>query len=219
MKASTESKVGHIRRTIARRLTESKQTIPHFYIQTRVDMGRVMADREGSDRRASITSYVVAAVASVLAASPEFNVGWRDDEVVPFDGVGVGVAVATEAGLLVVSKPDADSAGLGEIDEWLKQATGRARELRLTPSDLSPKTLVVSNLGTFPIDSFYAIIDPPDPMILAVGSTRDEYVVVDGKPQVQGVATFSISADHRVIDGADAARFLTAIKTELEAAA
>lgn len=219
MTANTDSKAARIRRTVARRLTESKQTVPHFYVQTRVDMGHVMDERERSEERASVTAYIVTAVAQVLAASPEFNVGWRDGEVVRFDGVGVGVAVATHAGLIVVSKPDADVADLSGIDAWLSEAAGRARELRLIPSDLSPKTLVVSNLGMFPVDSFYAIIDPPDPMILAVGATRDEFVVVDGEPEIRPLATFSISADHRVIDGADAARFLTAIKTELEAVA
>lgn len=219
MTTNTDSRVARIRRSIARRLTESKQTIPHFYIQTRVDMRRVLAERQQSETPASVTAFILHAVGRVLAESPEFNVGWREDAVTNLDGVGIGVAGATDAGLLVVTKPDAENADLAEIDAWLREAASRARSLKLTPADMSPKTLVVSNLGTFAVDSFYAIIDPPDPVILAVGATRDEYVVVDGQPEIRPVATFSISADHRVIDGADAARFLTAIKSELEAVA
>lgn len=219
MTTGTESRLGRIRQTIARRLTESKKTIPHFYIQTRVDMSQVVKARQLPHAKATITSHVIHAIGRVLAESPEFNIAWREGEVVPLKDVGVGVAIDTDAGLLVVTRPQADTPELAEIDTWLRSAAARARTLKLTPADLSPKTLVVSNMGSLPIDSFYAIIDPPDPMILAVGAISDQYMVVDGEPQVRPVSTFSLSADHRVLDGVDAARFLTAIKTELEAAA
>jgi len=215
-------RVARIRSTTADRTSRSKREAPHFYLNVDADMSAVrrlresLADGPEWTNPPSYTAIIVYAVARLLGEHPHLNVTVGDNGPVDLTDVGVGVAVDTPAGLLVPVLPAAHTRGLKEVDEWLRAATERARRLRLKPEDLSPKSLVVSNLGPLGIDSFHAIIDPSDPMILAVGRTIDRVVVDGGRPTVAPMATFALSIDHRVLDGADGARFLAAFRERIE---
>jgi len=202
--------------TMAVRMAESKQTVPHFYLTVDVDMSRVLAVRDESKASGrgvvpSVTSFVVFAAAHAAREHPHLIF---DDGVVIASGIGV--AVATDAGLVVPTLETGDSPDLLAIHERLSGAAERARRLKLQPSDLVPKRLTVSNLGMFGIDSFYGIIDPPDTMLITVGATRDRVVARNKEISVRPVATFGLSADHRKMDGASAAPFLTNLRRVLE---
>ena len=202
--------------TMAARMAESKRTVPHFYLTVDVDMSRVLALREqlkssGHSVVPSLTSFVVFAAAHAVREHPHLIS--EDGNV---SATGIGVAVATDAGLVVPAVETGDSPDLWIVDERLSGAAQRARDLKLRPSDLVPKRLTVSNLGMFGIDSFYGIIDPPDTMLIGVGATRDRVVARNKEIGVRPVATFGLSADHRKMDGAAAAPFLTSLRRVLE---
>ena len=208
------------RAAAARRVQSSKQNVPHFYLQAEIDMSAVerLRDRsraEGVDAP-SVTSAVVRACALVIASDPSVNVSYRDGGVERRDTVAIGVAVATDAGLLVPVIGAADTLSLQETSARLLAATERARAGRLRPEDAAPKSMVVSNLGMYGVDAFFAIIDEPDPLILSVGRATRRFVVVDDAAEIRPVATFGLSIDHRVLDGADGARFLGALRELLE---
>jgi pyruvate dehydrogenase E2 component (dihydrolipoamide acetyltransferase) len=209
------------RSAIARRVQASKQNVPHFYLQVDVDMSA--AERLRADARArtgqapSITALIVKACALVLAADPSLNVRWDGEAATGRAELGIGVAVDTGRGLQIVTVGDAASLSPDETAARLRAVAERARRGRLRPEDAGAKSMVVSNLGMYGVDAFFAIIDEPDPMILSVGRIA-ERVVVDGKPEVRPVATLGLSIDHRALDGADGARFLDALRTLLESA-
>ena len=215
-------RIARIRSTTARRTSQSKQEAPHFYLSADTNMAAVRRLRESLaedpawPRPPSYTAIIVYSVARLLSENPSLNVTFGDEGPVPLPDVGIGVAVDTPAGLLVPVLPAAHTRSLREVTDWLGEAADRARRLRIKPEDLSSKSLVVSNLGPLGVDSCHAIIDPSDPMILAVGRTIDRVVVEDGRPAVAPVATFTLSIDHRVLDGADGARFLTAFRERIE---
>lgn len=222
--AAGEELVPHspMRRAIARRLTESKQTVPHFYLvaETRVDALlalRAQANADPARRKLSVNDFVLKAVAAAFRAVPEANVAWSDDGMRRFDGVDVAVAVATEGGgLLTPVVRGVDRLSVTEVSAAVADLAGRAREGRLRQDELEGGSTTVSNLGMFGTREFSAIINPPQATILAVGAAIDSPVVVDGRLEVAKVMRCTLSADHRAIDGALAARWLAAFTEAIE---
>jgi len=225
-----------MRRTIAERMTASYQTTPHITFTVRVDMSafeearaRLNAQAEATGRpRVSATALIVKAVAWALQHHPWLNStlrrrsgqALRDEEIHLLPEINVGVAVALEEGLIVPVVRQADRKSVAEIAAEVNDLATRAREGRLTPADVTGGTFTVSNLGPFGIEQFTAIINPPQAAILAVGATRPEPVVDEaGQVIVCPVMRMTLSADHRIVDGAAAARFLTDLRKALEAPA
>jgi pyruvate dehydrogenase E2 component (dihydrolipoamide acetyltransferase) len=217
-----------LRRTIATRMVASKQTIPHFYLLVDVDMSQVQrlrgycSETLGWERSPSYTDVIVRACALALAAMPQSNVIFAEQGVIQRKTVDIGVAVTVDnthpsgTGLIVPVLPQADRLGLRATSRQLRALAERARRGRLRESDLGPKSMVVSNLGMYGVDAFVAIIDPPDPMILAVGRVADRVVPVAGQPAIRPMCTLALSADHRVLDGTQGAQFLARVKIALE---
>lgn len=222
--AAGEELVPHspMRRAIARRLTESKQTVPHFYLvaECRVDAllaMRAQANADPSRARLSVNDFVLKAVAAAFRAVPEANVAWTEEGMRRFDGVDVAVAVATDdGGLLTPVVRGVDRLSVTEVSAAVGDLAARARAGRLRQDELEGGTTTVSNLGMFGTREFSAIINPPQATILAVGAAVDEPVVVDGALTVAKVMRCTLSADHRAIDGALAARWLAAFTEAVE---
>jgi len=215
-----------MRRTIAERMTTSYRTTPHITFTVRVDMSRFEEARARLNARAeaagevhvSATALIVKAVAWALRQHPWLNSTLHDEEIHLLPEVNVGVAVALEEGLIVPVVHQADRKSVAEIAAEMNDLVTRAREGRLTPADVAGGTFTVSNLGPFGIEQFTAIINPPQAAILAVGATQLEPVVdEEGQVVVRPVMRMTLSADHRVVDGARAARFLTDLREALEA--
>ncbi|MGE5542708.1 MAG: dihydrolipoamide acetyltransferase family protein [Bacillota bacterium] len=216
-----------IGRTSAERTSRSFRTAPHFYISMDVDATALLAFREraleevprgeaGQAVRPSINDVLVKAVATALAEHRYANASAADDGVIVHQEINIGVAVATDQGLVVPVVHDADKKTLFEIARETRELAGRAREGRLEPQDVSGGTFTVSNLGMFGVDELCAIINPPQAAILGVGAVR-ELPVVRGGAVVPGmVMRLTLSADHRVLDGASAARFLGGVKETIE---
>lgn len=211
-----------LRSAIARRMTESKTSVPHFYVTSEVDMGPVMELRKqlndilGETVKLSVNDFIVKASALALREFPGINASFNGDSIVRHGHIHVGNAVSVEAGLLTVVVKDADVKSLAQISTEVKAMAGRAREGKVKPEDVDGATFTISNLGMYDVDSFIAIINPPDAVILAVGSAKQTPVVVDGTLTVGWRMKLSLSADHRVTDGAEAAQFLQALKKKLE---
>lgn len=215
------SSLTKLRQTIAARTIQSKQTIPHFYLMADVHMSAVNHLREycrsrWEQRPPTYTDMLVRACALALRDHPHMNQHFTDAGLVAHDSVSIGVAVHTDAGLVAPVIPNADSLSLRGLSAAMRDMTDRARAGRLKPSDMGSKSMVVSNLGMYRVDAFVAIIDMPDPMILAVGRVTDRAVVVSGQVGVQPVCTLTLSADHRALDGVPAAQFLEAVVAHLE---
>jgi pyruvate dehydrogenase E2 component (dihydrolipoamide acetyltransferase) len=210
-----------IRKTIARRLSESIGPIPTFYLTAEFDLGRVAEMREamaaaGSEFKVSVNDVVLKATATALAQHPEVNAHWLGDKIRYFNRVHLGMAVATEDGLIVPVIFDADRKRMSEISREAKELAGRARERKLRPEEFTGATFSVSNLGMFGIDQFTAIINPPEAAILAIGASEDKVVVEHGQPVVRKRMRVTMSCDHRVIDGAVGARFLQTLRRMIE---
>ena len=215
-KSSRPHRFGRLQRAVARATTVSKQNVPHFYLDMAVDMTAVICHRRESAPRHSVTSYVVAACVLALTEHPDLNVSFDESGLVKREEVSVGVAVATDQGLLVPVLSDLVGVGLSDIGDRLRQAAERARLGRLTSADHGLRSMVVTNLGMFGVDRFHAIINQPDPFILAVGKTGEQVVAIDGEITIRPTAVLSLSADHRVVDGVTAARFLSSVAAHLE---
>ncbi len=218
-----EVKVSQMRKTIARRLTESLAPVPHFFLTMDVDMGRVVDARkrvnalvEGSGDKVSFNDFVLKATAAALARHPECNAAWHGDHIKRFHHVHMGVAVAVDDGLITPVVKHADRKGLVQISREVKEMAGRAREKKLKPDEYTGATFSVSNLGMFGIHEFTAIINPPEAGILAVGGVEDTPVAVDGQVVIRPRMRVTMSCDHRVIDGAQGSRFLRTLKAMLE---
>jgi pyruvate dehydrogenase E2 component (dihydrolipoamide acetyltransferase) len=212
-----------MRKTIARRLTESLAPVPHFFLTIDVDMSRVVAARkrvnalvESSGDRVSFNDFVLKAAAAALVRHPDCNAAWHGDHIKRFRHVHMGVAVAIDDGLITPVVKHADRKGLVQISREVKEMAGRAREKRLQPDEYTGATFSVSNLGMFGIHEFTAIINPPEAGILAIGGVEDTPVVVNGEVVVQPRMRVTMSCDHRVIDGAQGSRFLQTFKAMLE---
>jgi len=221
--AAGEELVPHspMRKAIARRLTESKSSVPHFYLvaECRVDAlleMRAAANADGTRTKLSVNDFVLKAVAAAYRAVPEANVAWSADGMRRFDGVDVAVAVATEGGLLTPVVRGVDRLSVSEVSATVAELASRAREGRLRQDELEGGTTTVSNLGMFGTREFSAIINPPQATILAVGAAIESPVVVDGELAVASVMRCTLSVDHRAIDGALGARWLAAFQHAVE---
>ncbi len=211
-----------LRQIIARRMTEAKQTIPHFYVTTEIDMGAALDLRQQinallpEERKVSVNDLVVKAAALALRQFPNLNASFAGDKVIHKGHVNVGIAVAVEGGLLTVVVHDADQKPLAQIAAEAKAKIARARAGKVQGADIEGSTFSVSNLGMYDVDNFIAIINPPEAAILAVGSTREVPVVKNGALVPGQRMRLTCAADHRVSDGAEVARFLQAVKQPLE---
>jgi pyruvate dehydrogenase E2 component (dihydrolipoamide acetyltransferase) len=214
-----------MRRTIARRLSQSMQTAPHFYVTSVIDTDKLAALRQQINEYAasdpnpvkvSFNDLIVKAVAKALLRMPQMNVSFAEDRLLQKKQVHIGVAVALEQGLIVPVLRNADQRGMLDIARETRRLAEAAREGKLRPEDFSGGTFTISNLGMFDVDSFTAVINPPESAILAVGSITPTPAVVDGQVVVRNRMKVTLSSDHRAIDGATAARFLQEVKRLLE---
>jgi pyruvate dehydrogenase E2 component (dihydrolipoamide acetyltransferase) len=214
-----------MRRTIARRLSQSMQTAPHFYVTSVIDTDKLAAFRqqinayaalEPSPVKVSFNDLIVKAVAKALLRIPQVNVSFAEDRLLQKKQVHIGVAVALEQGLIVPIVRNADQRGILDIARETQRLAEAAREGKIRPEEFSGSTFTVSNLGMFDVDSFTAVINPPESAILAVGSITPTPAVVDGQVVVRNHMKVTLSSDHRAIDGATAARFLQEVKRLLE---
>jgi pyruvate dehydrogenase E2 component (dihydrolipoamide acetyltransferase) len=214
-----------MRRTIAKRLSQSMQTAPHFYVTSVIDTGKLAdlrrqineyAQKEPDPVKVSFNDLIVKAVALALVRMPQVNVSFAEDRLIQKKQVHIGMAVSLEQGLIVPVIRDADQRRILAIARESQRLAELARTGKLRPEDFSGGTFTVSNLGMFDVDSFTAVINPPESAILAVGSITPTPVVVDGQVVVRDRMKVTLSSDHRAIDGATAARFLQEVKRLLE---
>ena len=216
----TDEPVTQMRKTIARRLAESKFTAPHFYLTLDIDMDQAISFRSSVNAtegfKISYNDMVIKAVALALRKHPTVNSAWMGDFIRRNQHVHIGVAVAVDEGLLVPVVRFADTKGFMEISAEVKDFAGRAKEKKLQPSDWEGNTFTISNLGMFGIESFTAIVNPPDSCILAVGGIKEIPVVKKGQVVPGNVMKVTLSCDHRVVDGASGAAFLQSFKNYME---
>jgi pyruvate dehydrogenase E2 component (dihydrolipoamide acetyltransferase) len=212
--------VSQMRKTIARRLAESKFTAPHFYLTLEIDMDAAIASRNAMNKlegvKVSFNDMVVKAVAMALTKHPNVNSSWLGDVIRRNQHVHVGVAVAVEDGLLVPVVRFANTKGLSQIGAEVKGYAQKAKDKKLQPSDWEGNTFTISNLGMFGIEEFTAIINPPDSCILAVGGIKQVPVVKNGQVIPGNIMKVTLSCDHRVVDGATGAAFLQTFKGYME---
>ena len=209
----------NIKKVTARRLLESKQTIPHFYLSVDCRIDQLLAMRKRINEtgvKVSVNDFVIRAVALSLREIPAANASWTDDAVLQFTDVDVSVAVATPNGLITPIVKKADGKGLAAISAEMKDLAERARLGKLKPEEFMGGGFTISNLGMFGIKEFAAIINPPQSCILAVGAGDQRPVVVDGRIEIATVMTCTLSVDHRSVDGAVGAQFLGAFKKRIE---
>jgi pyruvate dehydrogenase E2 component (dihydrolipoamide acetyltransferase) len=218
--AYTDEPLSRMRRAVAARLTESVTTAPHFYVRgvARVDeLLRVRAElNDGAEVAVSVNDLVVKAVARAHHLVPEMNVVWTGEAIRSFAGVDVAVAVATDSGLVTPVVRGVDGLAVTAVARATRDVAARAREGRLQQPELEGGSITVSNLGMFGVEEFSAIINPPQASILAVGAARQEPVVTDGRLGVATVLRVTLSVDHRPVDGAVAARWMSAFVSLLE---
>jgi pyruvate dehydrogenase E2 component (dihydrolipoamide acetyltransferase) len=216
----SEVPVSQMRKTIARRLSESKFTAPHFYLSISVDMDNAITSRKAINAmggpKISFNDIIVKATAMSLREHPVINSSWRGDAIRTNEHVNVGVAVAVEDGLLVPVVRYTDTKTLAEISTEVKGFAQAAKDKKLQPADWEGSTFTISNLGMFGIDEFTAIINTPDACILAVGGIQQVPVVKDGQLVPGNVMKLTLSCDHRVVDGASGASFLQSLKAYIE---
>ncbi|MBK5925663.1 dihydrolipoyllysine acetyltransferase [Rhodovulum sulfidophilum] len=214
--------VSQMRRTIARRLSEAKQTIPHFYLEAEADLEALMALRaqvnEGREgpARISVNDFIVKAAARALARLPEANVIWRGDEIWQLSEIDIAVAVATDGGLMTPILRGADRMSLGTLSAEMKDLATRARTGTLRPEDYQGGGFSVSNLGMYGVRSFSAIVNPPQSCILAAGAAERRPVGRGDQIVLAPVMNLTLSVDHRSVDGALGAQLLAEIRQGLE---
>jgi pyruvate dehydrogenase E2 component (dihydrolipoamide acetyltransferase) len=216
----TDEPISQMRKTIARRLAESKFTAPHFYLTLDIDMSNAIATRKSLNSldgvKVSFNDMVIKAVAMALRQHPTVNSAWMGDFIRRNEHVNIGVAVAVEEGLLVPVVRFADNKGLTQISAEVREFAQKAKDKKLQPSDWEGNTFTISNLGMFGIESFTAIVNPPDSCILAIGGIKEVPVVKNGQVVPGSVMKVTLSCDHRVVDGASGASFLQTFKTYME---
>ncbi len=215
-----ETRISQMRKTIAKRLAESKFTSPHFYETVDIDMKSAIAAREAmnasGDVKISFNDLVVKACAKALRQHPKMNSSWLGDVIKEHGGVHVAIAVAIEDGLVTPVIRNTDIKGLAQISAETRDLAKRARDKKLEPKDWEGSTFTISNLGMFGIEEFTAIINPPNAAILAVGAIRDVPVVENGQVVPGKRMKVTLSSDHRVVDGATCAEFLNSVRKFLE---
>jgi pyruvate dehydrogenase E2 component (dihydrolipoamide acetyltransferase) len=216
----TEENVSQMRKTIARRLAESKFTAPHFYLTMEINMGRAVEARAAMNAatgsKVSFNDMVIKATSLALKQHPKVNSSWQGDTIRYNHHVHMGVAVAVEEGLLVPVVRFADTKTLAQINLEVKTFAEKAKTKKLQPSDWEGNTFTISNLGMFGIEEFTAIVNPPDACILAVGAIREVPVVKNGMVVPGHTMKLTLSCDHRVVDGASGSAFLQTLKAMLE---
>ena len=217
---SEETKISQMRKAIARRLSESKFTSPHFYETIDIDMEAAIAARKGlnemSEVKISFNDIVVKACSVALRRHPAINSSWMDDVIRKHGDVNVAVAVAIDEGLMTPVIKHSDKKNLRQISAETRELAGLARDRKLQPEQMEGSTFTISNLGMFGIEEFTAIINPPNACILAVGAIRDVPVVKNGEVVPGKRMKVTLSSDHRVVDGAKAAEFLNTLQKLLE---
>lgn len=215
----TDQPLSQMRKTIARRLSESKNAAPHFYLTMEIDMDQAVEARQRLNQNApvkiSINDLVIKAAAMALRQHPAVNSSWLGDRIRQNHHIHVGVAMALPEGLVVPVLRFADQKNLVQIATQTKEYAGKAKEKKLQPQDWEGNTFTISNLGMFGIEAFTAIINPPDACILAVGAVRECPVVRNGQLSVGQRMTVTLSCDHRVVDGATGAAFLQSLSLML----
>jgi pyruvate dehydrogenase E2 component (dihydrolipoamide acetyltransferase) len=218
--------LSNMRRTVARRLQQSMQTTPHFYVTMAMDAAGLIELRQqlnaalntqGDDLRVSYNDLVVMAVARTLNRHPEINVSWGEDKLLRHKSVHIGVAVALPSGLIVPVVRDANKRSAADLAHEIHRLTDAAHTGKLRPDEFSGGTFTISNLGMLDVESFTAIINPPEAAILAVGAIHQLPVVRDGQLAVGSEIKMTLSCDHRAIDGAQAAYFMRDLKHLIEA--
>ncbi len=216
----TEVDVSQMRKTIAKRLAESKFTAPHFYLTIELDMDNAVAARTAinavAPAKISFNDMIIKAAAVALKEHPKVNASWRGDKIRYNNHVHIGVAVAVEDGLLVPVVRFADGKPLSQISTEVKALAEKAQTKKLQPAEWEGNTFTISNLGMFGIEEFTAIINPPDACIMAVGAVRQTPVAKNGQVVAGNVMKVTLSCDHRVVDGATGSKFLQTFKFLLE---
>ncbi len=215
-----DERVSMMRKTIAKRLSESKFTAPHFYLKVSVDMRNAMKARKeikaAFDMKFSFNDLVIKACAMALRKHPNINASWLGDIIRYHADINIGMAVAVDEGLVVPVIKHADQLGLSEISAAARGFVEKARQRQLASEEMQGNTFSISNLGMMGIDEFTAIVNPPDACILAVGAIRPELALEDGELVEKQMMKLTLSCDHRVVDGAVGAAFLATLKGHLE---
>ena len=215
-----DERVSMMRKTIAKRLSESKFTAPHFYLKISVDMRNAMEARKeikaAFDMKFSFNDLVIKACAMALRKHPNINASWLGDIIRYHADINIGMAVAVDEGLVVPVIKHADQLGLSEISASARSFVDKARNRQLSSEEMQGNTFSISNLGMMGIDEFTAIVNPPDACILAVGAIRPELALEEGELVEKQMMKLTLSCDHRVVDGAVGAAFLATLKGHLE---
>jgi pyruvate dehydrogenase E2 component (dihydrolipoamide acetyltransferase) len=223
--APGDTRVPHtsIRKVIARRMLESKQTVPHFYLTVDLEIDALLAARqainavaEKKGTKVSVNDMMIKACAKALRDHPECNASWTEDEMIQYGAVDISVAVATDRGLITPIVRNADMKGLAQIASEMKDLAARAKAGKLKLEEFQGGGFTISNLGMFGIDSFAAIINPPQAMILAVGKGEERAVVRKGQVVVRNMMSCTLAVDHRVVDGAMGAQYLQTLRAYVE---
>lgn len=210
-----------MRAAIARRMSESKQQVPHFYVQTEVTVDAALRrleelNAEATAARITMTVALVRACAVALRAEPRFNSVWTPEGLLEVDEINVGVAISLDDGLVAPALLSVDTLSLAATRDGLRALGERARAGRLRAAEMTGATFTLSNLGMFDVSAFTAIVTPPQVAIMATGRAVERCVLTEQGPERRSVLTATLSADHRVVDGVDAARFVEAFKTAIE---
>jgi pyruvate dehydrogenase E2 component (dihydrolipoamide acetyltransferase) len=217
-KKAAPAALSSIARLMAERTTQSWTTAPHFFLVREIDAGGLIAARERHGKAITHTDLLVALVARALVKHPKMNASWSGSAIHLNPSVNISIAIAVEDGVVGAVIPNADKASLADISAKRQDLAERARAGRLHPPDVTGGTFTISNLGMFGVDAFSAIITPPQAAVLAVGRIADRVVPVNGQPAIRPMLTMTLSSDHRVVDGAQAAAFLKDVAEALSIA-
>ncbi|MFV0531776.1 MAG: 2-oxo acid dehydrogenase subunit E2 [Flavobacteriales bacterium] len=215
-----ETAVSQMRKVIAKRLSESKFTAPHYYLNIEIDMENAIASRQAinalPDTKISFNDLIIKACAVVLRKHPEINTTWQNDTIITHGNINIGVAVAVSDGLVVPVINNADYLPLTQISTAVKELASKARDRKLTAEEMSGSTFTISNLGMFGIESFTSIINAPNSCILSVGAIIEKPIVKNGQIVIGNIMKVTLAADHRTVDGALGSAFLQTLKTMIE---
>lgn len=216
----TTTPISQMRKTISNRLSASKFSSPHFYLNIEVDMQNLINERrqinEKQDTKISFNDIIVKAVSMAIKKHPDINSSWCDDHIKLHHNINIGIAVSVDNGLIVPVIKNANIKSLSEISNETSVFVQKAKDNKLQPSDWESNTFTISNLGMFGIDDFTAIINPPDACILAVGAIKQKPIVKDNSIVPGNIMRLTLSCDHRIVDGVAGAKFLSTLKNMLE---
>lgn len=218
--AFTDQPLSQMRKTIAKRLSESKFTAPHFYLTMEIEMDEALRARAEmntySEIKLSVNDLIVKASAAALTRNPKVNASWLGDKIRTYQHIHIGVAMAVDEGLLVPVVKHANHKSLSQISAEVKAFSGKAKDKKLQPTDWEGNTFTISNLGMFGIEEFTAIVNPPDACILAIGGVKETVLVKDGVMKPGHVMKVTLSCDHRIVDGVVGSKFLQTFKELME---